>query len=228
MGTTDLPDDSSEQEPRPDHADTNRDEADEDALEGDDVGAGDGGGEPEAVEGEADEAGPIRRVRVLSSTEGRSGGGERPVRFARPESMGWQRTALSVVVLGAVIGLLAWAVNAGMADPDAARTSSSDAAGPATSTTTTSTTTTTTAPPPTTAAPRPIDLEAAGQGCTQLANKGYSYGDALSYYLRTGEPERMDPDHDDMPCESNYSDDEKSQVWAERQAAGESVPTGAL
>lgn len=149
------------------------------------------------------------------------------MRFARPVSMGWQRTALSVVGLGAVIGLLAWAVDAGMADPDAARTSTSDPAS-STSTTVETTTTTTTTPPPTTAAPRPIDLEADGQGCTQLANKGYSYADALSYYLRTGEPERMDPDDDDMPCESNYTDDEKSEVWTERQAAGESVPIGAL
>lgn len=43
-----------------------------------------------------------------------------------------------------------------------------------------------------------------GLFCKDLAARGYSYGDAVTYWFREGAPDRMDADLNGIPCETVY------------------------
>lgn len=43
-----------------------------------------------------------------------------------------------------------------------------------------------------------------GLFCKDLAERGYSYGDAVTYWFREGAPDRMDADLNGIPCETVY------------------------
>ncbi len=50
--------------------------------------------------------------------------------------------------------------------------------------------------------------EPTGLLCADLADAGYSYGDALAYWIAEGAPNRMDIDTNGIPCETVYSAEE--------------------
>jgi hypothetical protein len=101
---------------------------------------------------------------------------------------------------------------------------------PATSTTTTSTstpppTTTPEAPiqdSPTTTSPPVLDIsaEAPGLYCRDLADKGYSYPEAVGYWQGEGEPSRMDASGTGIPCQTVYPAAEVEQYWGPQSAQG--------
>ena len=72
---------------------------------------------------------------------------------------------------------------------------------PTTTTIATTTTTTTT----TTTAPRTVADLVPGLFCRDLNAAGFGYPDAVAYWVSEGEPDRMDADHNGIPCETVYS-----------------------
>lgn len=53
----------------------------------------------------------------------------------------------------------------------------------------------------------------AGLMCADLADRGFSYADAVAYWFATGAPDRMDADLNGIPCETVYSGDEIDFYW---------------
>lgn len=97
-----------------------------------------------------------------------------------------------------------------------------------TTTTSPTTTTTSTTTPTTTSTSRPAtttttltnvtDLEP-GLFCRDLRPRGYSYAEAVQYWMIEGRPDRMDADRNGIPCETVYPESEVDAYW------GESPPT---
>jgi len=71
---------------------------------------------------------------------------------------------------------------------------------------TTTTRPTTTAPTTTTAAvpPGPVREQPDGLFCRDLKARGYTFPQALAYWLADGRPARMDADGNGIPCETVY------------------------
>lgn len=91
------------------------------------------------------------------------------------------------------------------------------------STTTTTSTTITTASP-TTTAPTTTTLAVVGSldtglFCRDVAALGYNYTEAVVYWMKEGQPDRMDADHNGIPCETVYPPDEVIALW------GDPLPT---
>lgn len=82
---------------------------------------------------------------------------------------------------------------------------------PSSSTTSTSTVTTTSLAPV-------GDLEA-GLFCRDLYPLGYGYSEAVAYWTKEDQPDRMDADHNGIPCETVYDRSEVVAFW------GEPLPT---
>ena len=78
--------------------------------------------------------------------------------------------------------------------------------------------TTTTAATTTTASPTVVDL-APGLFCRDLNAAGFGYSDAVAYWVSEGEPDRMDADHNGIPCETVYSETDILAFW------GDPLPT---
>lgn len=57
-----------------------------------------------------------------------------------------------------------------------------------------------------------IDRLGPGLFCRDLRDRGVNVRDALRYYLREGQPSRMDADNNGIPCETVYGD--AADVWA--------------
>ncbi len=49
-----------------------------------------------------------------------------------------------------------------------------------------------------------IGMLAIGFTCEELATEGYSYAEAVTYWMRYGTPTDLDPDDTGLPCESEY------------------------
>lgn len=62
------------------------------------------------------------------------------------------------------------------------------------------------------------DVEA-GLLCHDLDSRGYGYADAVAYWTREGQPERMDADNNGIPCETVYDRALVVAFW------GEPLPT---
>jgi hypothetical protein len=86
---------------------------------------------------------------------------------------------------------------------------------PTTTSSTTSAPTTTTTVPPTTTTLAPIDALESGLFCRDLAAAGFSYGDAVTYWVSEGSPDRMDADRNGIPCETIYSADDVIALWGD-------------
>lgn len=91
-------------------------------------------------------------------------------------------------------------------------------------------TTSVSAPPSTTLAPTtappPARLDS-GLFCRDLARLGHGFGDAMVYWVREGLPDRMDADHNGIPCETVYPPDTVTSVlWFERVAGQAALPSG--
>ncbi len=52
--------------------------------------------------------------------------------------------------------------------------------------------------------PPPVTTLPTGLFCRDLADRGFNYSAAVSYYVREGRPDRMDEDVDGIPCETVY------------------------
>lgn len=89
---------------------------------------------------------------------------------------------------------------------------------PSTVPTTTTIATTTTTATTTTAPPTIVDL-APGLFCRDLNAAGYGYSDAIAYWVSEGQPDRMDADHNGIPCETVYSETDILAFW------GDPLPT---
>lgn len=87
-----------------------------------------------------------------------------------------------------------------------------------TTSTTTPTTTSTSRPATTTTLTNVTDLEP-GHFCRDLRPRGYSYAEAVQYWMIEGRPDRMDADRNGIPCETVYPESEVDAYW------GESPPT---
>ncbi len=75
-------------------------------------------------------------------------------------------------------------------------------------------TTTTKAAPTTTSTTLPtVDQVETGLFCRDLHAFGYSYVDAVAYWVREGSPERMDADRNGIPCETVYPADDVTGFW---------------
>ncbi len=99
--------------------------------------------------------------------------------------------------------------------------------------TTTAATTTTSAAPTTTVAPTtittlvvattttlaPVDQIDSGLYCRDLHAIGYSYAEAVTYWVREGSPDRMDADRNGIPCETVWPASDVVDFW------GEPLPT---
>lgn len=93
-----------------------------------------------------------------------------------------------------------------------------------TSTTTTTTTTTTTPPPP--PADNPLGLPS-GLYCRDLAARGFSYADSVTYWEAEGRPDRMDADLNGYPCETVYPSSDVIAYWGfDPQGGGDPGTTG--
>ena len=108
--------------------------------------------------------------------------------------------------------------------PASVTTTSAEPEAPTTSVTivTTSTTaarTTTTPPETTTTTPSGVEALKTGLFCRDLAAMGYSYVDAVTYWVREGSPGRMDTDRNGIPCETVYPADDVTGFW------GDPLPT---
>jgi hypothetical protein len=77
---------------------------------------------------------------------------------------------------------------------------------------------TTTIPATSTTPPAVTDL-AAGLFCRDVADLGFGYADAVTYWVAEGEPDRMDADHNGIPCETVYSRAQVVDFW------GDPLPT---
>lgn len=81
------------------------------------------------------------------------------------------------------------------------------------------------APPTTTAAPQsetgdlPVAALAWGLFCRDLGPQGYSYEQAVAYWIAEGRPQRMDADRNGIPCETVFAADEITAYW------GQPLPT---
>lgn len=74
---------------------------------------------------------------------------------------------------------------------------------------------TTTLPPPSTTSLAPVgDLES-GLLCRDLAHLGYSYAEAVTYWTREGQPDRMDADRNSIPCETVYEHETVVEFWGD-------------
>lgn len=130
-----------------------------------------------------------------------TGGGGRPV-----------LTVLAVLLAIVAVGVAAYLVGNEAADDEAT-----------TSSTSTSTTTTTTAAPPETEATGtsepglgPVDELPAGLSCRELADRGYSYTAAATYWFEQGQPAELDADGDGYPCGTVYPAEDVEAYWADR------------
>ena len=54
-----------------------------------------------------------------------------------------------------------------------------------------------------------------GLFCRDLKARGVSYADAVTYWQKEGTPERMDADHNDIPCETVYPRQQVVEFWGE-------------
>ena len=86
-------------------------------------------------------------------------------------------------------------------------------------TTTTATTTTTTSLPETTTTLAGIGSLDSGLFCLDVSALGYGYADAVAYWTREGQPDRMDADRNGIPCETAYDPAAVVAFW------GEPLPT---
>jgi hypothetical protein len=63
-----------------------------------------------------------------------------------------------------------------------------------------------------------MDL-APGLFCRDVAAAGFGYSDAVTYWVREGEPDRMDADRNGIPCETVYPESDVLAFW------GDPLPT---
>lgn len=83
-------------------------------------------------------------------------------------------------------------------------------------TTTTNPPTTTTSTPATTSTTLvPIDSLESGLFCRDLAAAGYSYVQAVAYWQSHGSPDRMDADHNTIPCQTVYPEETVLAFWGD-------------
>lgn len=54
---------------------------------------------------------------------------------------------------------------------------------------------------------------ASGLMCKDLRGRGFDYGSAVEYWIADGFPDRMDADHNGIPCETVYSATEVRAFW---------------
>jgi hypothetical protein len=94
-------------------------------------------------------------------------------------------------------------------------TSSSSTTTPTSTVTTTSTTvpTTTTVPATTTTTLTPLPQLPSGLFCRDLFASGYSYEEAINYWILNGQPDRMDADGNGIPCETVYPKGDVVDYW---------------
>lgn len=73
----------------------------------------------------------------------------------------------------------------------------------------------TTSPPPSTsiATTTPGPELSTGLFCRDLAAMGYGYEVAVEYWMREGQPDRMDADRNGIPCETVYPETEVQAYW---------------
>jgi hypothetical protein len=64
-----------------------------------------------------------------------------------------------------------------------------------------------------------VEQLAAGLFCRDLNAGGYAYDEAVAYWTREGQPDRMDADRNGIPCETVYPRNEVVAFW------GEPLPT---
>ena len=81
-----------------------------------------------------------------------------------------------------------------------------------------SSTTTTTTVPAVVTVPPVAEVES-GLLCRDLSGLGYGYVDAVAYWVREGQPDRMDADRNGIPCETVYARAEVVAFW------GDPLPT---
>jgi len=98
-------------------------------------------------------------------------------------------------------------------DLSSPRTSEMSSA-PSTATTEALSASTSTVFPPTSTSPVSDDLDA-GLLCRELAAKGYSYPEAVTYWAREGRPDRVDADRNGIPCETVYPAADVAAFWGD-------------
>lgn len=54
-----------------------------------------------------------------------------------------------------------------------------------------------------------------GLFCRDLISSGYGYSDAIAYWVREGQPSRMDADGDAVPCETVYDSADVASFWGD-------------
>ncbi len=81
-----------------------------------------------------------------------------------------------------------------------------------------STTATTTTVPAVVTVPPVVEVES-GLLCRDLNGLGYGYVDAVAYWVREGQPDRMDADRNGIPCETVYPRADVVAFW------GDPLPT---
>lgn len=99
--------------------------------------------------------------------------------------------------------------------PSSTLTSATTTTTVATTTTTAEVATTTTVVAATSTISTPVtDLEE-GLFCRDLLPRGYSYDEAVQYWMVEGRPERMDADRNGIPCETVYPKSEVVDYWGD-------------
>ena len=71
----------------------------------------------------------------------------------------------------------------------------------------------------TTTSPSPVGDIESGLFCRDLFGRGYGYSEAVAYWTREGQPDRMDADRNGIPCETVYDRAEVLAFW------GDPLPT---
>lgn len=87
---------------------------------------------------------------------------------------------------------------------------------------TTTTTTTTVGATTTTTARATIEGLESGLSCRDLNSTGFGYSGAITYWVSEGEPDRMDADHNGVPCETVYPESDILTFW------GDPLPTSSI
>lgn len=116
----------------------------------------------------------------------------------------------------AVVGVLAmsWAGNGHLLSGAAPATTTSSSPAPATATSTTSSPVPTKEPTAQSTAPAGLP---SGLLCADLRAQGLDYGQAVSYWVAEGQPDRMDADRNGIPCETRYPREDVVAYWGDEE-----------
>ena len=77
----------------------------------------------------------------------------------------------------------------------------------------------------TTTSPSPASDIESGLFCRDLLGRGYGYSEAVAYWTREGQPDRMDADRNGIPCETVYERAEVLAFWGDPLPTTTTPPT---